>query len=536
MTQGNSREALVASARAAIKKLGGVCEDEDLAEAKTLVETLRNLGAYEDMGALAEAVSRRDPKDVKNRRLYAQCLINTGKASVAIDVLTPIVARLPKDDPEFAEAMGLIGRANKQIFFDAHDKSEAAAQEALARSVAAYRAPYEEAPEKNVWHGVNLLAVLTRARHFSVRMAPDLNVKRIAESVVAALEATPEAARKADPWFLPTLAEASLGLGDWDAVERNLRAFAASADAKPFQIESTLRQFTEIWDVEAIDERGRGVVAALRARLLQLTGGEVMAAPGDVQKWRKQDGPADVQLEAILGEEGPQTFRWWKTGLERAASVASIRERLGNRVGTGFLLRAGTLGLSPPDEPLVLTNFHVVNAGGALGALKPEAVEIVFEAADASNALAVSAIVWSSPESLHDACLLRLQQPAAGVAPLPVAAALPAIEDNAKVYVIGHPRGQELAFSFQDNQLLDHEGPPGGKPSIAGLCRVHYRAPTEKGNSGSPVFNSKLWEVIALHHSGGSDMPRLNGNDGRYEANEGISIHSIISAIQAQGA
>jgi V8-like Glu-specific endopeptidase len=56
---------------------------------------------------------------------------------------------------------------------------------------------------------------------------------------------------------------------------------------------------------------------------------------------------------------------------------------------------------------------------------------------------------------------------------------------------------------------------------------VHYRAPTEGGSSGSPVFNDQ-WEVIALHHKGGKvGMPRLNGLNGTYAANEGISIRRV---------
>ncbi|MBV9910280.1 MAG: DUF4071 domain-containing protein, partial [Hyphomicrobiales bacterium] len=215
-----SQDELRAKAQQALKRLSGICEDEDLANAKDLVEALRNAVLYEEMGKLAEAVSRRDPKDPRNRRLYGQYLINTGKVTAAIDVLTAVAQRLPRDDPEFAEAMGLIGRANKQIFFDAGDKADASAHAALGEAVAAYRIPFEASPQKNTWHGVNLVALLNRARRLGLKIAPDLNLK----SVVTELEATPPEKRDPD-WYLPTLAEACLGLGDWDAVERNVSAY-----------------------------------------------------------------------------------------------------------------------------------------------------------------------------------------------------------------------------------------------------------------------------------------------------------------------
>jgi hypothetical protein len=527
---GSAIDKLRASARDSVRKLSRICEDDDIVEAKKLVEKLRNVAAYDEMGQLAEAVSRRDPKDAKNRRLYAQYLINTGKATAAIDLLTLLKESLAKDDPEFAETMGLIGRANKQIFFDAGDKAQTSAQEALAQSVAAYRVPFEMAPNLNAWHGVNLLAVLTRARRLGLRVAPELNPKQIAKTVVAALEATPEEKRDKD-WYLPTLAEASLGLDDWDVVERNVCAYAASKDVKPFQIESTLRQFTEIWDIEATDERGRGLVATLRARLLQLSGGQIKVAPTELQRWRKQADPSKEQLEAILGSQGPQTYRWWKTGLECARSVGSIRQRLGSRVSTGFLVRAASLGLQPSEELLVLTNFHVVNEDGISRGIRPGDAEVVFEAADTNRAYSVSAIIWSSPVTSHDASMLRLQDIVVGIDPVRPAGALPIVENGPRVYIIGYPGGHDLAFSFQDNELLDHEGPPGGNPQIKGVSRVHYRAPTEPGSSGSPVFNAG-WEVIALHHMGSNaGVPKLNGKGGSYAANEGISLPSIKQAI-----
>ncbi|MGH6900574.1 MAG: trypsin-like serine peptidase, partial [Geminicoccaceae bacterium] len=398
-------------------------------------------------------------------------------------------------------------------------------------AITAYRQPYEDNPVANTWHGVNLVALLNRARRLGLRVAPDLQPKEVAEQVVAALEATPQAER--NEWFLPTLAEASLGLGDWDAVERNVHAYVAAADAKAFQIASTLRQFTEVWDLEETDERGRGLVATLRARLLDLPGGGLEMAPDELQRLRAQPAPDQGQLEAVLGILGPQTYKWWKTGLDRALAVAAIRLRLGSRIGTGFLVRAADLGLEPGEELLVLTNFHVVNEHGASPGIRPENAEVVFEAVDTERTYPVDRIVWTSPIERHDATLLRLESPVTGIAPLPIAKSLPVLEETARVYIIGHPGGRDLAFSFQDNELLDHEGPAAGKPQIPGVCRVHYRAPTEGGSSGSPVFNARLWEVIALHHKGGRiGMPKLNGQQGDYAANEGIGVGSIREAVR----
>ncbi len=524
-------ESLRGRAQDALKKLAGV-SGEELAEAKGLVEELRNAREYERMGRLAEAVSRRDPDDPKNRRLYAQCLIETGHATVAIDVLRVLARRLPASHPERAEASGLLGRAHKQIFFDAGDKSTAPSRDALKAAIAAYRAPYEENPA-NTWHGINLLALLTRARRLGVHVPGKPDVRGLADTLVRTLDATPAAER--DEWFLPTRAEASLGLGDWAAVEEAVHAYVADDHARAFQVASTLRQFTDIWDLEREDARGRDLVNILRARLAQLPGGALDLTPAQVQRVREAPSPSNEQLQAVLGTEGTRTYQWWKTGLDRAVGVAAVRARLGGRIGTGFLVRGGDLGLPAADELLVLTNAHVINPLGAVPGIRPDEAEVVFEAATGHDPFPVSEIVWSSPVEAHDATLVRLARPVLGIPPLPVARALPLLDEGPRVYVIGHPGGRDLAFSFQDNELIDHEGPPAGKPPIPGVWRMHYRAPTEGGSSGSPVFNAGLWQVVALHHSGGKiGMRCLNGKSGTYAANEGISILSIADAIRAR--
>jgi V8-like Glu-specific endopeptidase len=87
------------------------------------------------------------------------------------------------------------------------------------------------------------------------------------------------------------------------------------------------------------------------------------------------------------------------------------------------------------------------------------------------------------------------------------------------VCIIGHPGGGGLSLSLQDNLLLDYDDQ-----------KMHYRTPTENGSSGSPVFN-KQWKLVGLHHKGDSRMPKLNGKQGAYEANEGIRISAIIEAL-----
>jgi hypothetical protein len=48
----------------------------------------------------------------------------------------------------------------------------------------------------------------------------------------------------------------------------------------------------------------------------------------------------------------------------------------------------------------------------------------------------------------------------------------------------------------------------------------------------SSIFESSGWRILALHHAGGREMPRLNGGLGVWDANEGVSIDCIRIAVQ----
>jgi hypothetical protein len=526
----DSLDVLRQRAKAAISTLRRDHTAQDRADATALLEELRNQRQFEPLMAVAEAMGRIDARNAKARRLYAQGLIETGKVTAAIDVLQSLAKQLPKRDPEALEVAGLLGRSYKQIFFDSHDRGSPSAKQALIDAVEAYRKPYED-DARNTWHGVNLLALVANCKRLGIDVDAGIELRGLAAKLRTTL-LDPGYSR--DEWYLPTLAEVTLGTGDWSEIERILRTYVTAPDVQAFQLRSTLRQFTSIWNLDD-DEYGHDLVNILRARLLELPGGSLDISAEDVRRLRSDSPPDQAQLEALLGKNGPQTFQWWRTGLERASSVAAIRSKLGQRVGTGFLVRASELGLGSSGELLVITNFHVVNPKGATPGIRPEKAEVVFEAVDAERRYGVAELLITSPPNECDVSVLRLDAEVSGVEPLPLAIDLPELGDSARVYLIGHPGGRDLSFSFQDNELLDHEGPPNGKPQIPGVCRVHYSAPTEGGSSGSPVFESHSWEVVALHHKGGKlGMPKLNGVDGTYAANEGVWVRSIIELARKQ--
>ncbi|MBS0444403.1 MAG: trypsin-like peptidase domain-containing protein [Proteobacteria bacterium] len=521
-------------------------------QAAALLTPLRNLRDWASLGRLAERLLRVDPEQHETRRLYAQALIDCGLLVPAIALLRPMAKSLPEAHREYGEAWGLIGRAHKQRFADLAGASVKPRKRALADAIEAYQVPYRADPSRNTWHGVNLLALVARARREGWDdVGSRWNIEKLAARLTAALKK-----QRDDEWTPGTLAEVALAhalaTGDLDIVEEALRSYLTADGIKSFHVASTLRQFVEIWQLEQITpqspghalrsaadvQKARNLVHMLRARLLSLPKGSIDLPPNSLAGVQ----PSEGELQAVLGKDGARTFAWYRAGVTAADSVAAVRRRLGKRFGSGFLVRAGDLGLTRlPDELLLLTNFHVINPEGAGGALRPEDAEAVFEARDSATAYAVTDVVWCSPVNEHDACLVRLAQLPPGAKPLALSMNLPTptpldASRLPRVFVIGHPDGGELSVSMDDNELIDHEGPTLGNPPNKNVWRVHYSAPTRPGSSGSPVFEDLAWKVIALHHAGSLTMPQLNRRTGRYKANEGLAIGPLAKAAAAGSA
>jgi S1-C subfamily serine protease len=102
-----------------------------------------------------------------------------------------------------------------------------------------------------------------------------------------------------------------------------------------------------------------------------------------------------------------------------------------------------------------------------------------------------------------------------------VATSLPPVRPGQYVYVIGNPGGSGIQLSIRGNDLIDHDD-----------TKIHYKAPTDRGSSGSPVFDA-AWALVGVHHAGGNMLSALHGATGTYAGNEGISIFAIRDALAA---
>jgi MinD-like ATPase involved in chromosome partitioning or flagellar assembly len=520
---GTSELTLDADALTALLKTEG--RTDALDAARKLIPTLRRDRDFVALLKVAGAIHEHDPDDHRTALHYARALVETGDLTAAQKLLAPLV-RQPRRKSEFSEAIGLLGRAYKEQFMASRSKRTTAARKALSHAVAAYRAGYERDRHRNVFHGVNLVALLAAARRHRLKTGTSLREKPIARQIVADLEKRPESLR--GPWDHAAAAELHLALGDWNAFGRSLQAYMADSRFEASGLNGFLRQLTELWELESDPVHGAPHIAALRARVLSTPGGAVDLRPAT---GRAADpvAPASAPLQAFFDDRGQRSVEWLRTGLTRAQSVGVVVDRANRRLATCFLVRARDFGVES-GECVVITTAHVVSSRAG-AAIKPKDAAVVFEALHVKGRFDVAEELWSSPGNELDAAILRLHRPPTDVDGLPLASHLPSRDEPHRVYLIGHPGGRQLSFSLQDNELLDHEGPPDGTPSTAGIVRLHYRGATEAGSSGSPVFDDE-WRVIALHHLAGPSIARLNGQAGTYAASEGIWIQSIVAAFR----
>jgi V8-like Glu-specific endopeptidase len=232
--------------------------------------------------------------------------------------------------------------------------------------------------------------------------------------------------------------------------------------------------------------------------------------------------PTNSDLEKIIGDDNLLKIKWLEEGIKAAKSVCQVRKIDSDKpIGTGFVLKGGYL----------MTNQHVIP-----NATKIKEYKIVFnyeedifgKTKETQTYLLDETDSKFSPVANLDFAYIRIREnntkPLADWGYLEIDKD-PIFENETPVNIIQHPEGRTKEIALTANKII-------GKNEKK--CKIFYETDTQKGSSGSPVFN-KTWKVIALHHlgktmdEGGLEINPDTGE--RRGANEGISIKCIIEDI-----
>jgi hypothetical protein len=490
-------------------------------EAKRVLQLLRRKRWFTLMQNVAEALIDKVEDSLQIRRQYAQSLIDQGNMPDALAVLDELITDTAADQSENAEARGLKGRIYKQLYVNARNPASPNNRKNLERAIRAYLEVYDLDSKEYLWQGINVVALLFRARRDGVALTSYPDPTALAETILSEVREK-DADAKAEQWDYATAVEACVALDLCEEAALWLGKYFRAQYADAFELASTLRQLTEVWELDPSSACGQLLLTPLQAALLQRKGGQLELGAADLKPKPVPRLLQKSEYEKVYGTDTYFSVGQLDTAKERCRAVARIGRDAMEGIGTGFLVKGSDLCADWGDEPVLITNAHVINEDEAdEEALRPEQAVIIFQLIGLEQ-YRVKEVLWSSPPGKFDATIVRLDRPVPCDSLYPVAKRLPVLDPPQQVYVIGHPGGRALSLSLQDNLLLDHQDP-----------LIHYRTPTEGGSSGSPVFN-RQWMLIGLHHAGSENMQRLNGKEGTYAANEGIWIRAIQAAIAAE--
>ena len=123
--------------RGLIEKAVGRRRPDFAKKLKAAATDLRDKREFDLLDQFAEELRQRGFIDPEIVKLQAQSFIDRGKPGTALVLLEAIA-----NSNQFVEAHGLMGRAWKQIFFDAQDKTGTVAKQALVKSFNEYKIAY----------------------------------------------------------------------------------------------------------------------------------------------------------------------------------------------------------------------------------------------------------------------------------------------------------------------------------------------------------------------------------------------------------
>jgi hypothetical protein len=215
------------------------------------------------------------------------------------------------------------------------------------------------------------------------------------------------------------------------------------------------------------------------------------------------------QLERVLhNTPNFRPIRFLQLGLERARAVVKIIGPSGD-LGTGFLMEPGWLVTNHhvwPDEATVRGSTLLFGYEEDLsGAIQPgERVPV-----PATGELRMS------PMTADDLTVLRVSPGLLrrGALPPPTPIDAPV---GATVPIIQHPLGTPKKIVLTEATLT----------SVLPGQRLRYTSDTDRGSSGSPVFDL-AWNLVGVHHA---SLPAPE-EAGRPMRNEGIHVGRLLALI-----
>jgi hypothetical protein len=536
-------------------------EIQDEAQEATVMEALRALRtarAFGPLQTLCEKLAGRSTGELflENQRFHAQSLIENGDEEAALRILSELERQADSPDRR-SEAIGLISRIHKNRYIRSRTRDD------LERAVALSADVFEHDP---AWHGSNLMALTAQAERAGSPL-PGPTAAEWAGKVLAWLRRTDPERRSA--WAQATEAEAALVRNDADAAARAFWAYAQSV-VSPFALAGTKRQLADLWMVDNEPQREllETIVTVLGAQQQSLAGAQRrFTAQELIDEFRTVEATAGI-AEALFGADAAIKITKLMELFEKAAFVCRIRDEHDKEAGgTGFLVDGGTLSSALTGQSVIITNHHVLYRGdegdrllddpaydGAVP-LRNAVAEFNFwslmrrkegNVADTpeTKSFRLGKILHVSPRTELDIAIATIEEPQGEPVRGLILSDRPKpfgsrnhVEDGhkAKIYVVGHPKGGELSFSFDNNLVIDHELSDNPEPTDPRYRRFHYRAPTDRGSSGSPVFAHSSLHVVGVHRTGRAGplrRDRPGETAAPYEANEAISARSIREFVQ----
>lgn len=240
-----------------------------------------------------------------------------------------------------------------------------------------------------------------------------------------------------------------------------------------------------------------------------LQGQPIATRPLPASEWRGERNARKIK-EKMLGENTLRDIFELELALEASQAVVRITN---TDYGTGFLAGTG----------LIMTNNHVIPDRATAAVSR-----FTFHYQDNADTTARERLVCGAKadglfytDPALDVTVVEIADPPQDIQPLRL---LPAsARPDSRVAIIHHPLGRSKKITLQNNFVM-----------YADAQRVQYTTATQKGSSGSPVFNGQ-YDVIALHHSGDTvevDTDSATNDQWRYLRNEGSGMRAVLEQIK----